>query len=98
MVSTGLQAAGYTYLNLDDGWASEDRAADGSVVPSPALFPNMTALGDYIHQQGLLFGIYTAENPKTCMGKAGSYKHELQDAVSYCSWGVPGGQCVDYQP
>ena len=53
MVSTGLKDAGYTYLNLDDGWASVDRAADGSVVPNPALFPSgMQPLGDYIHSKG----------------------------------------------
>ena len=89
MVDTGLKDAGFTYLNLDDGWASVNRAADGSVVPNPALFPSgMKSLGDYVHSKGLLFGIYTAENPKTCMGKAGSYNHELQDAASYCAWGV----------
>ena len=31
---------------------------------------------------------YTSENPTTCAGKAGSYHHELQDAASYCAWGV----------
>ena len=49
----------HRYLNLDDGWASKMRAADGTVVPEPSLFPGgMKSLADYVHDQGLLFGLY----------------------------------------
>jgi alpha-galactosidase len=89
MVSTGLLAAGYEYLNMDDCWASKTRAADGSIQSDSKNFPSgIKALADYAHGRGLKFGLYTAENPTTCAGRAGSYAHEKQDAKSYCDWGV----------
>jgi len=48
----------------------------------------MKPLVDYIHSQGLKFGIYTARGSTTCLGKPGSDGHEFQDALSYASWGV----------
>src|SRR4051812_32815576 len=38
-VSSGLKAAGYTYINLDDCWAEKARAANGDLVPNHARFP-----------------------------------------------------------
>jgi len=88
MVSSGLLAAGYEYLNLDDGW-NVGRDANGSVVPDPKLFPQgMAAVVDYVHSKGLKFGIYTARGSTTCMGRAGSDSHEQQDADTYAAWGV----------
>lgn len=55
-----LVAAGYEYLNLDDGWAV-GRTANGTIIPDPKLFPNgMAPLIAYVHSKGLKFGIYTA--------------------------------------
>ncbi len=31
-------------------------------------FPDMKALGDYIHSKGLKFGIYSSPGAKTCAG------------------------------
>ena len=73
MVSSGLAAAGYEYVNLDDCWANAARMSDGSINGSPAEFPSMKALASYVHSKGLKFGLYTSENNKTCAGRPGSY-------------------------
>ncbi len=98
MVAKGLADHGFTYINLDDGWArtkarDDDlnegpvRGPDGSIIPN-RKFPDMKALGDYIHGKGLKFGIYTGPGPTTCEGLEGSWQHELQDFRTYAEWGV----------
>ena len=86
MVTTGLKSAGYVYLNVDDCWQGT-RDASG-VMQGSARFPDMKALGAYIHSKGLKFGLYSSPGPKTCAGREGSYGHEEQDAKTYAKWGV----------
>ena len=86
LVSTGMKDAGYIYINIDDCWQGK-RDAQGLIHPNER-FPDMKALGDYIHSKGLKFGIYSSPGPKTCGGYEGSYGHEEQDAQSYAGWGV----------
>lgn len=86
LVSTGMRDAGYVYVNVDDTWQGT-RDAQGVLHPNDR-FPDMKALGDYIHSKGLKFGIYSSPGPKTCGGYAGSLDHEAQDAKTYASWGV----------
>src|SRR6185437_11312059 len=86
MVSSGLRDAGYRYINIDDTWEGT-RDAQGN-IQSNSKFPDMKALGDYIHAKGLKFGIYSSPGPKTCAGYEGSYRHEEQDARTWASWGV----------
>src|SRR4051812_27671095 len=46
MVSTGMSAAGYKYINLDDCWQSS-RDGSGNIVADPSAFPNgIKALAD----------------------------------------------------
>src|SRR3990170_8581707 len=57
IVSSGLRDAGYVYVNLDDCWHGT-RDADGNIQADPQRFPSgMKALGDYLHERGLKFGI-----------------------------------------
>jgi alpha-galactosidase len=86
MVASGMRDAHYTYINVDDTWEGE-RDAQGN-IHSNSRFPDMKALGDYVHSKGLKFGIYSSPGPKTCAGYEGSYGHEEQDAMTYASWGV----------
>ena len=86
LVSTGMRDAGYVYVNVDDTWQGK-RDAQG-VLHTNERFPNMKALGDYIHSKGLKFGIYSSPGAKTCGGYAGSLDHEAQDAQMYAAWGV----------
>lgn len=89
MVSSGLREAGYTYLVIDDCWSLRQRDKRGNLVPDPELFPEgMKALGDYIHDKGLQFGMYSCVGTQTCAGYPGSFGHEFQDAATFASWGV----------
>ena len=86
MVSSGMRDAGYTYINIDDGW-EKGRDAQGNIVPNEK-FPDMKALANYVHSRGLKLGIYSSPGPKTCAGYEGTYQHEVQDARSYAQWGI----------
>jgi len=86
MVSSGMKAAGYKYVNIDDCWEGP-RDANGVIHPN-SKFPDMKALAEYVHSKGLKLGIYSSPGPKTCGGYEGSYQHEKQDAEAYAQWGV----------
>src|SRR5205807_6820165 len=59
MVTSGMKAAGYQYVNIDDCW-QVSRDAQGTIVADPERFPEgMKALADYVHSKGLKLGIYT---------------------------------------
>jgi alpha-galactosidase len=88
MVSSGMKAAGYQYVVIDDCWQGE-RDAQGFIQPDRDRFPSgMKALADYIHAKGLKFGIYSDAGWKTCGGRPGSRGYEYQDALTYAKWGV----------
>ncbi|MEO7716084.1 MAG: NPCBM/NEW2 domain-containing protein [Capsulimonas sp.] len=86
LIQSGLAGHGYGYINIDDAWEG-DRGADGKIQTN-AKFPDMKALGDYIHGLGLRFGIYSSPGGWTCGGFIASLDHEQQDADSYAAWGV----------
>lgn len=89
MVSTGMKAAGYEYLVIDDAWMAPERDALGNLAADPIKFPHgMKAIGDYIHSKGLKFGIYECRGYLTCQKLPGSFKHEQEDMNSFASWGV----------
>jgi alpha-galactosidase len=107
LISTGLAAHGYQYVNIDDGWEKgqaqsvktlfgshwengplgNGRDSNGEILTNQK-FPDMTALGNTIHDRGLKFGIYSSPGPWTCGGYQGSHGHEQQDAQTYANWGV----------
>jgi len=88
MVQSGMQAVGYTYVNIDDEWQGT-RDSHGNLRPNPQNFPyGMKALADYVHSLGLKIGIYSSPAKKTCAGFPGSYGHEQQDANTFASWGM----------
>ncbi|GHO70698.1 hypothetical protein KSC_095900 [Ktedonobacter sp. SOSP1-52] len=88
MVSSGLKAAGYQYINIDDCWQTS-RDSNGNIVADATKFPSgIKALADYVHNDGLKLGIYTDAGTATCQGRPGSYNHEQQDANTYASWGI----------
>jgi alpha-galactosidase len=87
MIDKGLINYGWSFVNIDDGWEAKERNANGEIITNNK-FPNMKALGDFLHKEGLKFGIYSSPGPLTCGGYLGSYKYELQDAETYSKWGV----------
>jgi alpha-galactosidase len=89
MVSSGMAAAGYQYVNIDDCWAASTRDADGNLRPDPNKFPNgIKPVADYVHGKGLKLGIYAEAGSTTCAGYPGSLGHEQQDANLFASWGI----------
>ncbi len=87
LIDKGLADYGYCYMNIDDGWEAPERNADGTIAVNEK-FPSMKALGDWLHERGLKFGIYSSPGDYTCGGYLGSIDHEQQDAESYNSWGI----------
>ena len=85
MVSSGLAAHGYQFVNIDDGWEGK-RDAAGVLQPNEK-FPDMKGLADYVHAKGLKIGIYSSPGPTTCQGLPGSYQHEEIDARTWAGWG-----------
>ncbi|WP_328471580.1 glycoside hydrolase family 27 protein [Streptomyces sp. NBC_00448] len=89
MHTDGMQAAGYTYVNIDDCWMTHSRDASGNLVPDPTKFPDgISGTADYVHSLGLKLGIYEDAGLQTCAGFPGSLGHETGDARSFASWGV----------
>ncbi|TDE03752.1 glycoside hydrolase family 27 protein [Flavobacterium hiemivividum] len=66
MVSSGMAAAGYSYVNIDDGFFA-GRDKKGDLIVHPERFPNgMKVISDYIHSKGLKAGIYADAGINTC--------------------------------
>src|SRR5699024_5437629 len=88
LVSSGMQAVGYEYINIDDGYFG-GRDENGNIIPHPERFPHgMKAVADYIHSKGLKAGIYSDAGFNTCASMwdadtigvgMGLYHHEWQD-------------------
>ena len=57
LASSGLQAHGFQYINIDSGWQGSFDA-NGRPIPNPSTFPNIQALIDHIHKNGQRAGIY----------------------------------------
>lgn len=96
MVADGMSDAGYRYVIIDDCWFDPERGASGDLRPNADRFPSgMRALGDYLHERGLKFGLYEVPTEETCAQRGGAYPgmtgsagHEEQDARTFASWGV----------
>ncbi len=87
-VTSGLQAAGYQFVNIDDCWQIS-RDSNGVIVADSNKFPGgIKALSDYVHASGLKLGVYSDHGTNTCQHKPGSYGYEYLDANTYAAWGV----------
>lgn len=89
MQAKGLKDAGYTYINIDDGWFG-GRDAGGQLKTHPVRFPEgLKETVDYIHSLGFKAGIYSDAGCNTCGSYwdhdsagigVGMYGHDNQDA------------------
>ncbi len=97
MVSSGLAAAGFRYINIDDGFFNK-RYANGNLRIDSVKFPKgMKHLVDYIHTKGLKAGFYSEAGENTCGSQysgqpggvgGGMYNHDQQDAdLFFKTWG-----------
>ncbi|MEV4137741.1 RICIN domain-containing protein [Dactylosporangium sp. NPDC049742] len=98
LVSSGLAAAGYKYVNIDEGWWQGTRDAAGNITVDTAEWPGgMAAIADYLHGKGLKAGIYTDAGRDGCgyyypTGRpaapgSGSEGHYAQDMLQFSRWG-----------
>ena len=66
MVKTGLAKAGYTYINIDDGFQGGRDEVTGELLINPYRFPNgLKPVVDHIHSLGLKAGIYSDAGENT---------------------------------
>ncbi|WP_217237872.1 ricin-type beta-trefoil lectin domain protein [Streptomyces sp. AC555_RSS877] len=97
-VAAGLPAAGYKYINIDEGWWQGTRDAAGNITIDETEWPGgMKAIADYIHSKGLKAGIYTDAGKDGCgyyfpTGRpaapgSGSEGHYDQDMLQFSKWG-----------
>jgi hypothetical protein len=109
MVSSGMKAAGYQYVNIDGGWWSGTRDANGNITVDTSQWPGgMQAVASYIHSKGLKAGIYTDVGINGCTGaqtNQGSYGHYDQDMLQFEQWGFDyikvdwcGGRLMNLDP
>ena len=89
LIDRGLARAGYRIVWLDYGWASGRRTRDGEIVVSRRQWPHGLAwLTAWLHEHGLLAGIYTDAGSSGCEGKGlGSRGHYQEDANQFAAWG-----------
>ncbi len=89
MEKSGLAAAGYRYVNIDDCWQSSERDANGRLQADKATFPSgIRALAEKVNAKGLKLGIYSSNGERTCEDYPASLRHEAVDADTFASWGV----------
>ena len=102
LVEQGYAAAGYTIVAVDDCWTTTINSSDSNsskgqgrdpathqLQADPERFPHgMKALGDYLHDRGLLFGLYADAGSLTCANYTGSEGYEDIDAHTFATWGV----------
>jgi len=97
MVSSGLAAVGFQYINIDDGFFNK-RYNDGILRIDSIKFPKgMKELADYIHSKRLKAGFYSEAGENTCGSQysgqpggvgGGMYGHDQQDAdLFFKNWG-----------
>ena len=89
LASTGLQDAGYSYVNIDDCWSDVTGRVDGHISPNFTAFPDgINGLADKIHAMNFSIGIYSTAGTLTCGGYPASLGFEDTDATDFANWGV----------
>ncbi len=92
----GLYECGWNTVMMDDLWHARTRALDGSPRPDPDRFPNgLEPVSEYVHDNGMKFGLYTDAAECTCARAYGSYGYENIDARTYAKWKIDIVKC-DY--
>jgi alpha-galactosidase len=87
LISSGMKDAGYAYVGPDEGICFS-RGADGKLTPNLERYPSgLRGLGDYIHQQGLKYALYTDAGTRTCSkAMPGTKDHEVEDMAAFAAW------------
>jgi alpha-galactosidase len=89
LIRTGLAAAGYKTVIVDDCWMASQRTPNGQLTWNRATFPDgIPALAAKIHAMGLKFGLYEDAGLRTCDMLPGDLGHYSTDAHTFKSWHV----------
>lgn len=102
MDASGLAAAGYTYLLIDDGWEGAgckgclpNRNESGHLVVDPSKFPDgLKPVSDYVHAKGLLLGLWfghtmcQSSNDTTTSALGSALDYATMDARFFAAAGV----------
>lgn len=71
LLDKGLADYGWAYINIDDGWQGLRGGKYNAIQPN-SKFPDMKALADFLHENGLKLGIYSGPWVGTYAGHIGS--------------------------
>jgi len=87
MVASGMREAGYSYMGPDEGICFF-RDTDGQLATNLKRYPSgLRGLGDYIHEKGLRYALYTDAGTRTCSkAMPGTKGHELDDMRKFAQW------------
>ncbi|MCD6518937.1 MAG: glycoside hydrolase family 27 protein [Anaerolineae bacterium] len=82
LITSGLAAHGYNYVNIDDGWQG-DRGGPFHALQGNSKFPDMAALCSHVHSKGLRIGIYSTPWSRSYAGYLGGSEGEcIEDLES----------------
>ena len=74
LLSSGLAAKGYRYVNVDEGWLLGRDNQTSMLYEDRTRFPSgMQGLGAWLHGKGLRYGLYTSRG--TCQCTTPEYDH-----------------------
>jgi alpha-galactosidase len=90
MLDKGLDQYGWTYINIDDGWQGRRGGKWNGIQPN-YKFPDIKALADELHANGLKLGVYSSPWVGTYAGHAGS---QSDTADGTYPW-IEEGWCTD---
>jgi alpha-galactosidase len=86
LVTSGMQSAGYHYVNLDDCWQLP-RSEEGLRSFDPERLPGgIERLSNDVHARGLSLGIWVPH--QACRQEPGSEGYEATDVETFATWGV----------
>jgi alpha-galactosidase len=87
LISSGMKEAGYAYVGPDEGRCFS-RGANGKLTDNFSGYPSgLRGLGDYIHQRGLKYALYTDAGTHTCSkAMPGTKGHEFEDMAAFAAW------------
>jgi len=87
LLRSGMREAGYAYIGPDEGICFY-RAEDGKLTTNLERYPSgLRGLGDYIHQRGLKYALYTDAGTLTCSkAMPGTKGYEFEDMRQFAEW------------
>jgi alpha-galactosidase len=87
LITSGLKEAGYAYVGPDEGICFS-RDASGKLSSNLERYPSgLRGLGDYIHNRGLKYALYTDAGSRTCSkAMPGAKDHEFEDMAAFAEW------------